>query len=88
MGDDGGAEVRSHREWSTTLLEPATDPEPPDQVDEAKHKLKDTEAKLEQYGRETGKEIAQKIDETDRKVEATAAKAKSSLSSWFSSGNK
>ncbi|KAI9820394.1 MAG: hypothetical protein M1826_000920 [Phylliscum demangeonii] len=57
-------------------------------IDETKAKLVSAEQKLEQYGRETGRELSKKIDEADKKIEETAAKTKSGLSSLFSSGNK
>lgn len=58
------------------------------QVDEAKRGLYNAEAKIEQYGKETGKDLQKKIDETDKKIEQKAAQTKSSISSFFSSGNK
>jgi hypothetical protein len=57
-------------------------------VDEAKAKIAEAEAKLERYGKETAHDVKRKIDETDRVVEEKAAKAKSTLSSWLTPGNK
>ncbi|KAI9671897.1 MAG: hypothetical protein M1817_003442 [Caeruleum heppii] len=52
-------------------------------VDEARSKLNTAEAKLDQYRKETGKDLEKKIDKFDHKVEEGAAKAKSSVSGWF-----
>ncbi|KAI9834816.1 MAG: hypothetical protein M1838_005460, partial [Thelocarpon superellum] len=52
-------------------------------VNDAKAKLGQTEAKLDQYRKETGNDLKAKIDQVDRKVEEGAAKAKSGISGWF-----
>ncbi|KAI9789110.1 MAG: hypothetical protein M1816_006360 [Peltula sp. TS41687] len=57
-------------------------------IDQAKHKIQDTEARIEQNVRETSHDLKKKIDETDKKIEQAASKTKSGISSFFSSGNK
>ena len=64
------------------------------QIGTAKSKLNETDAsleasrksaaqKLEDYRKETGKELQQGIDTFDKKVEEGTSKAKSGISSWF-----
>ncbi|KAI9759685.1 MAG: hypothetical protein M4579_002162 [Chaenotheca gracillima] len=55
-------------------------------VDDARSKLGDAEAKANQYRKETGKDLQNKIDQADKKVEEGAAKAKSGVSGWFGGG--
>jgi hypothetical protein len=45
--------------------------------------LSNAEAKLEAYGKEARSDALKKIDAADRKIEDSAAKAKSGISSWF-----
>ena len=53
------------------------------QVNDARAQFNATEAKLDQYRKETGRDIKAKIDEADVKVERKAAEAKSTVSGWF-----
>lgn len=53
------------------------------QVDHARAKFNETEGKMEQYGKDTRKNLQHKVDEFDKSVEDKAAKAKSGLSGWF-----
>ena len=53
------------------------------QINDARHKLSEVEAKAESYAREVKKDAMQKVDKFDAKVEEQAAKAKSGLSGWF-----
>ncbi|KAH9892355.1 hypothetical protein F4778DRAFT_784718 [Xylariomycetidae sp. FL2044] len=51
-------------------------------LDKAQAELKRAEA----YAKETKDETMKKVNEFDKKTEAEASKAKSGISSWFSSG--
>jgi hypothetical protein len=55
----------------------------PQQTDKARAELAKAEGKFEQYRKDAGNEAMKKIDETDRKIEEAAAKAKGGISSWF-----
>ncbi|EHL03284.1 hypothetical protein GLAREA_00489 [Glarea lozoyensis ATCC 20868] len=52
-------------------------------VDQAKAEAAKAEGKFEQYRKDASKETMRAIDNADRKVEESAAKAKSGISSWF-----
>jgi len=52
-------------------------------TDKARAEVAKAEGKLDQYRQDISKGTLKKIDEVDRKVEQTAAKAKSGISSWF-----
>lgn len=49
------------------------------QAEKAKQEVANAESKLEQYR----KDAAKNIDAADRKIEESASKAKSGISSWF-----
>lgn len=55
----------------------------PRQADKAKQEVANAESKLEQYRKDASREAMKKIDAADRKVEESASKAKSGISSWF-----
>jgi len=52
-------------------------------VEQAKAEAAKAEGKFEQYRKDASKETMKAIDNADRKVEDSAAKAKSGISSWF-----
>lgn len=49
----------------------------------ADRKISQAKSQTEAYAKEAKAEAIKKVDEFDRKVEDSAAKAKSSVSSWF-----
>ena len=53
------------------------------QVTDAKSKLSETQAKAEQFRKDTGKEVNKAIDKFDTTVERKTSEAKSGISSWF-----
>lgn len=53
------------------------------QVDDARGKLSEAQAKARDYKERTGKEMNQAIDKFDNTVEKKASEAKSGISSWF-----
>jgi vacuolar-type H+-ATPase subunit H len=53
------------------------------QVDDARGKFSEAQAKARDYKERTGKEMNQAIDKFDNTVEKKASEAKSGISSWF-----
>ena len=45
--------------------------------------MNSAESKADQYRKDVGRDLQQKIDQADQKVEEGASKAKSGVSSWF-----
>ncbi|KAG0652141.1 hypothetical protein D0Z07_1039 [Hyphodiscus hymeniophilus] len=52
-------------------------------VEKSRAELAKAEGKFDQYRKDAASTTMKKIDEADRKVEDSAAKAKSGISSWF-----
>jgi len=54
-------------------------------VDDTRAKVTSAGSKTDQYRKGVGRDLQQKIDQVDRKVEEGASRAKSGVSSWFGS---
>ncbi len=59
-----------------------------EQISEANRQAGTAKSNVEAYAKDTKAETLKAIDKFDSKVEEGAAKAKTGVSSWFSSGNK
>ena len=53
------------------------------QVADAKSKLSETQAKAEQFRKDSSKELNKAVDKFDTTVEKKTSEAKSGISSWF-----